>query len=283
MKKWIALLLSLVVSLSLAACGGAPAPEAEPEPQAPEYTGPTVDIGGQTVPVDETLEQSGFSPEDFSWDEATGRVTCLSREALTGVDVSSHQGEIDWAAVSADGIDFAILRVGNRGYTQGGLSQDSSFAANYTGATENGLKVGAYFFSQAVSAEEAEAEAEYVLAALNGRSLDLPIVFDWEEITEAEARTDTVDSATVTACALAFCQRVEEAGYRSAFYFNGTLGYLQYDFSQLQHLDAWYAEYSPWPSFAYAFDLWQYSKTGSVAGISGSVDLNLWFPAGAVD
>lgn len=277
MKKLCSILLCLILALSLAACGIAgPEPEV---PEEPEYTGPTVSVGGQTVPVDETLAQSEFTPEDFAVDEITGRVSCLSRSARTGIDVSSHQGEIDWAAVAGDGIDFAMLRVGNRGYTQGGLNADGRFEANLTGARENGLKVGAYFFSQAVSVEEALEEAEFVLSVLDGRELELPVVFDWEQIVEEEARTDGADSATVTACAIAFCRRLEEAGYQSAFYCNGMLGYLQYDLAQLQHLDAWYAEYSAWPSFAYAFALWQYSKTGSVDGVAGNVDLNLWFPA----
>lgn len=238
----------------------------------------TVQVGGQRVVVDESLEQSGFSAEDFSTDPDTGRVTCLSRTALTGIDVSSHQGEIDWAAVAGDGIEFAMLRVGSRGYSQGALNADKLFEQNYTGAVENGLQAGAYFFSQAVSVEEAEEEAQFVLELLNGRALDLPVVFDWEQITEDEARTDGVDSETVTACALAFCQCIEEAGYRSAFYFNATLGYLQYDFAQLSQLDAWYAQYNgDWPEFAYAFDLWQYSNTGSVAGIAGNTDLDLYF------
>lgn len=280
LKRIWSFCLCLALSLALAGCGGAAAPAEEPVVEEPEYTGPTVDIGGQTVPVDETLEPSGFTAEDFSTDPETGRVACLSREAATGIDVSSHQGEIDWAAVAGDGIEFAILRIGSRGYTQGGLKQDACFEANYAGAVENGLDVGVYLFSQAVSAEEAVEEAEFVLSILDGRELQLPVVFDWEEITDEAARTDEVDGQTVTECALAFCRRIEEAGYKTAFYCNGMVGYLRYDIAQMQHLDAWYAEYGDWPSFAYAFDLWQYSRTGAVAGIAGNVDLDLWFPTG---
>ncbi len=271
LKRYLRLPLCLLFCL-LTACGGVA------EPAEPESSGQTVEIGGQTVDVDEDLEQSGFTEADFSVDEATGRVVCLSQEALTGIDVSSHQGEIDWAAVAGDGISFAMLRIGYRGYTQGGINQDECFESNLAGATENGLSVGAYFFSQAISAEEAEEEADFVLSVLDGRSLELPVVFDWEEITQEEARTDGLDTDTLTACALAFCQRIQEAGYACAIYCNGSVGYLRYDISQLQGLDVWYAEYGDWPSFAYAFDLWQYSKTGAVEGISGSVDLDLYFP-----
>ena len=272
MKKWISALLCLVL-LGLTGCA---APSAIPKPS--DKLQVTVEMGGQTVAVDESLDQSSLDAKDFTTDAATGRISSLSRTAYTGVDVSSHQGAIDWSAVAGDGIDFAILRIGNRGYSQGALSLDEQFEANYDGATENGLKTGVYFFSQAVSVEEAQAEAAFVLAALNGRQLDLPVVFDWETIDTDDARTDGVDSQTATACCLAFCGAIQEAGYDAAFYCNGMLGYLQYDLSQLQKLDAWYAEYSDFPGFAYAFRLWQYSKTGTVAGISGDVDLNLWFP-----
>lgn len=271
-----ALVLCALFVLALSGCGLSRSLLRELEP---EETGPTVSVGGQTVHVDQNLEQSEFTQEDFSLDEATGRVTCLSREALTGIDVSSHQGDIDWAAVAGDGISFAMLRIGNRGYSQGALQADTSFETNLVGARENGLLVGCYFFSQAVSVEEAQEEADFVLTLLNGRAMDLPVVFDWEYIEDQEdARTNQVDAQTVTDCAVAFCDRIAQAGYQTAVYRNGMLGYLHYDQAQLERYDAWYAEYAPWPSFAYAFDLWQYSNTGTVAGIGGNVDLDLWFP-----
>ena len=237
----------------------------------------TVSFAGEQVVIDPELEGSRFSDTDFTTDENTGRITCLSGNALTGVDVSSHQGEIDWAQTAQDGIDFAILRIGRRGYTEGGLSADSCFETNYSGCTQQGLQVGVYFFSQAVTPDEAEEEAEYVLSLLDGRELGLPIVFDWEMIEDEDARTQGIGYETVTACAKAFCDRVEQEGYRAAFYFNDVLGFLSYDFSVMQDYDAWYAEYSSWPAFIYRFDLWQYSSSGSVAGISGDVDMDLWF------
>lgn len=271
----VLLVLCALLTVSLSGCGLTRELLREVEP---EDTGPTVSVGGQTVSVDQSLEQSEFTQEDFSVDEATGRVTCLSREALTGIDVSSHQGDIDWAAVAGDGIRFAMLRIGNRGYSQGGLQADTSFETNLTGARENGLLVGCYFFSQAVSVEEAQEEADFVLSVLNGRAMDLPVVFDWEHIEGVEeARSNQVDTETVTACAVAFCDRIAQAGYQTAVYRNGMLGYLHYDPAGLEGYGTWYAEYATWPSFAYAFDLWQYSNTGTVAGIAGNVDLNLWF------
>ena len=198
------------------------------------------------------------------------------KRAKTGVDVSIYQGEVDWPAVAADGIDFAILRVGYRGYTEGGLFPDQTFAQNLQGALDAGLEVGVYFFSQAITPEEAEEEADYILEALGGRKITYPVAFDWEPITPGEnARTDGLDGAALTRCAVAFCKRVEKAGLRPAVYFNQTQAYLRYDLRELADYDLWLAEYGVRPDFYYRFDLWQYTHTGTAAGIKGDVDLNL--------
>lgn len=236
-----------------------------------------VEIGGQTVTVDKNLKENVLTAEDFVTDPNTGRIRCLTREITTGIDVSAHQGEIDWSAVAADGIDFAFLRIAARGYTQGALMPDQQFETNYAAATEQGLDVGVYVFSQAISEEEAIEEADYVLSLLGGRQLQMPIVFDWETVDHTQARTDGIDRKTVTDAALAFCRRIEEAGYESMVYCNGIVGYLRYDLSRMQDLDLWYADYNSFPGFAYEFQLWQYSHTGKVNGIAGNVDLNLHF------
>ena len=110
------------------------------------------------------------------------------------MDVSTYQGEVDWQAVAADGIDFAILRLGYRGYTEGGLFMDESFSRNLQGALDAGLEVGVYFFSQAITPEEAEAEAAYILNAIDGYTVTYPIAFDWEPIAPgSNARTEGLD------------------------------------------------------------------------------------------
>ncbi|MGI5962970.1 MAG: GH25 family lysozyme [Lawsonibacter sp.] len=161
------------------------------------------------VPVNE------YHPEGFALDDK-GRVqyTWDGRQAKTGIDVSFYQKEIDWQAVADDGVDFAIIRLGYRGYTEGGLRTDSQFEANLQGALDAGIETGVYFFSQAITPQEAEEEAEFVLQQLAQRPLAYPVVFDWEFITPGEqARTDMMDGDTLTQCALAFCRTIEAAGY----------------------------------------------------------------------
>ncbi len=249
----------------------------EPEvPEAPEEP-VTFRFGDRELTPLEGMPLNPYDRAGFSLDQR-GRVTYEKdgKRARTGIDVSVYQKEIDWQAVAADGIDFAILRLGYRGYTEGGLFMDQSFEDNIQGALDAGLEVGVYFFSQAITPEEAEAEAEYILNALQGRKLTYPIAFDWEPIAPGkQARTDNLDGETLTGCAAAFCQRVEQEGLCPAVYFNQTLGYLRYDLRDLTQYDLWLAEYDTKPDFYYHFDLWQYTSTGQVAGIQGDVDLDL--------
>lgn len=236
-----------------------------------------IDVGDRQVEVDESLERNPLEEEHFGLDES-GQAT-YQGESLRGIDLSSHQGEVRWEEVAASGVEFAILRVGYRGYGQEGkLSEDGQFAANLAGAKAQGLMAGVYFFSQAITVEEAREEARFALSLLNGAELELPVFYDWEPVTSDTARTDGLDAETVTACAAAFCQVIGAGGYQPALYCNGELGYFSYDLGALKDYPLWYAEYGEAPTFAYRFDFWQYSNTGSVPGIDHPVDLNLYFP-----
>ena len=130
--------------------------------------------------------------------------------SYVGVDVSSYQGEIDWERVAEAGVDFAMVRLGFRGYTEGGLYEDDRFRENLEGAMAAGLDVGVYFFSQAVTEEEAREEARFVLERLEGYDITYPVVFDWERQSASDSRTLETDGAAQTACAAAFCQAIEE-------------------------------------------------------------------------
>lgn len=191
-----------------------------------------------------------------------------------GIDVSYYQGDIDWEAVRADGVEFAILRLGYRGYGEGTLNLDVEFLDNIKGAAEAGVDVGIYFFSQAITVAEAVEEADFVLRYIRDYDITYPVCFDWEPIFNDAARTDGLDRRTLTDCAVAFCERIEAAGYAPMVYFTKWLGYTQYDLSRLADYELWFAEYTDAPGFYYDFDMWQCSSKGSVAGIEGNVDMN---------
>ena len=196
--------------------------------------------------------------------------------AYVGIDVSSHQQDIDWQAVKAGGVDFAMIRVGYRGYTEGEIQPDDYFTQNIEGALAAGLDVGVYFFSQALDEKEAIDEANFVLESIKDYPLSYPVIFDWEDI-QADARTDGMNSVQLTKNALAFCSAIEKAGYRAGVYFNQRFGYEEFDLESLQDYVFWLAEYNETPSFSYHFQLWQYCNDGRVDGIQTDVDLNLAF------
>ena len=209
--------------------------------------------------------------------------TGTTYRALQGIDVSTFQQEIDWQAVADSGIDFAFIRAGYRGYGKGGIVEDDRFRQNVAGARAAGLRVGLYFFSQAITPEEAAEEAQWLVDAARDYQIDMPLVFDWENIDPSSvASGDTVRTAEmtgedVTACAVAFCAAVEAAGYDAAVYGNRWQGYYDYDFTQLKDYAFWVSAPGTADDFYYAHDFWQYSYRGTVPGITGHVDRDLWF------
>ena len=225
------------------------------------------------------VEANSLTAEDFSDGSGCPTYTGSDYQVLRGIDVSEHQHEIDWAQVAASGVDYAYVRLGYRGYTEGGLFEDPYFRANVEGALANGLQVSVYFFSQAISVQEAIEEAEYVLARIRDYNITLPVVYDWEKINgETAARTDNLDFSILNDCAVAFCDTVKNAGYEPAIYFNRHLGYYGYDLSRMTDYDFWFAlPESSFPNFYYAVDMWQYSFTEQVPGIAEPTDMNLMF------
>lgn len=195
-----------------------------------------------------------------------------------GIDVSQYQGDVDWAAVARTEVDFVIARVGGRGYTVGAIYEDTKFDEYADSAAQAGLQVGAYFFSQAISVAEAREEAYYVLDKLRGHDITGPVVFDWEVIGKSEARTYGIETGVLCAAANAFCEIIEDAGYDAMIYITDYAGYVKYDLSEVMDYPLWYANYSSdAPTFYYDFAMWQYSSKGSVDGIKGNVDMDIWF------
>ena len=221
------------------------------------------------------LTENGYDLSAFSMQD--GFMTYSGDGTVyAGVDVSQHQGAIDWQRVKDAGVEFAIIRVGNRGTSEGAISLDEQFKDNMAGAAAAGIDIGVYFFSQAVTEDEAREEARFVLTWIENYDLKYPVYYDWEDVAW-EARTDGMDPVTLTACAKAFCGEIAAAGYRAGLYFNQRFGYQEFNLSELQEYTFWLASYSATPDFRYHFDVWQYSAEGTVDGIDGAVDLNLSF------
>ena len=230
------------------------------------------------------VDKFDIPASDFSAG-ADGSVTYTGTayRVLQGIDVSTFQQDIDWQAVADSGIAFAVIRAGYRGYGKGSIVEDDRFRQNVAGARAAGLHVGLYFFSQAVTPEEAAEEAQWLVDAAHDYQIDMPLVFDWENIDQSTvAAGDTVRTAEmtgedVTACAVTFCETVTAAGYDAAVYGNRWQGYYDYDFAQLKDYAFWVSAPGTADDFYYAHDFWQYSYDGTVPGISGSVDRDLWF------
>lgn len=253
---------------SIVGCATKPTEQESDDTEEPEVWKSRYDWSGLS-----TLE-NGF----FAYSEGDQKLS----EA--GVDVSELDGEIDWASVKAAGADFAMIRLGRRGYSEGAIFLDNYFLANISGAAAAGLKVGVYFFSQAVTAQEAREEANYVVETLASTNVALsyPVAFDEEPITNGDvARTDDITSAQLTENAVTFCQTIENAGYTPMLYGN------QHDLAKLDltgrlsAYEVWYAEYDvSEPSAQVDFGMWQYSATGTVPGmdaVTGQCDMNIRF------
>ena len=230
----------------------------------------------EPVDLEPTVPENSYDPAGFYEEGGFKRYKSEDTLASVGVDVSSHQQEIDWELVAANGVEFAMIRVGYRGYSEGEIQPDEYFVQNMEGARAAGLDVGVYFFSQALDEQEAIDEANYVLEQIKDYPLSYPVIFDWEDI-EADARTDGMDSVQLTKNAIAFCDTIEQAGYRAGVYFNQRFGYEEFDLESLQDYVFWLAEYNDTPSFSFHFQIWQYCNDGRVDGIKTDVDLNLAF------
>ena len=204
-----------------------------------------------------------------------------------GIDVSNWNGTIDWAKVKEHGVDFAMIRSGFRGYGQSGsLNMDSKFVANMKGAIANNIDIGVYFYSQAITVEEAVEEADYVIKLLkeNGfeNSLTFPIVIDTEEVEDAEGRANSLTKDLRTLIVRVFCERIKQYGYTPMIYANKWWLMDKLDMNQLKDYDVWLAHYTHTndpannPSdYTGSHQIWQYTDSGKINGISTKVDLNI--------
>ncbi len=194
---------------------------------------------------------------------------------VMGMDISSFNGEIDWEKVKDQGIGFVIIRCGYRGYTSGALVEDACFVRNISEANKAGVRVGVYFFTQALNEVEAVEEASMVITLCRDYRVDLPIFIDTETAAAGAGRADLLDNETRTAVLKAFCETIESAGYRAGVYASKNWFYERVDHTQLTGYLTWLAEYKEKPTYDGSFQFWQYTSRGYVDGVTGRVDLNV--------
>ncbi len=275
-------------------------PEAPPKPETPETPEtpatpetptayPWVEPDGYlsydnySVPLYGDVSKNQLTEADFLWEG--DRISYVGSEYRTqfGIDVSAYQNRsspnntIDWNAVAGDGVDFAMVRIGFRGTASGSLNTDAFYAKNLDDAMAAGIDTGVYFFSQAISVAEAVEEADYIINLLKGHEISGPVAYDWE-MHDSSYRVYGTSPELATACALAFCKRIEEAGYQPMVYVSKYVGYNKLNLPQLRQYPIWFPEYGKnCPKFYYEMNTWQFTSSCSVEGIGGRVDANLRF------
>jgi GH25 family lysozyme M1 (1,4-beta-N-acetylmuramidase)/uncharacterized protein YjdB len=223
------------------------------------------DKDGNVVTGDQVIQGAKYS---FGSD---GRLS--SNSGTMGIDVSKWNGSIDWTAVKNSGVSYVIIRCGYRGSSTGVLVEDPKFKSNIKGAKAAGLKVGAYFFSQAVNEVEAVEEASMAVSLCSGYGLNYPIFLDVEG---SGGRGDAISRDTRTAVCKAFCATVQNSGFSAGIYANKTWFSEKINTASLTGYKIWLAQYASSPTYtATRYDMWQYSSTGKVSGISGKVDMNI--------
>lgn len=207
-----------------------------------------------------------------------------------GIDVSKYNGDINWDKVKKDGVDFAIVRVGYRGYGKSGtLCTDPNYQANIKGALAAGIKVGVYYFTEALTTDEAREEAEFCISKINDYNITLPVAIDYEYPTDGKnpigrMYNAKLTKAEATANVKAFCAAVKKAGYTPLVYANKS------DLSSLingktigNSYKVWLANYTTKTTYTNSYEYWQYTSSGKVNGITGKVDCNFWYTKKSID
>lgn len=259
----------------------------------PEYATGNIEADGLLEPVTEDdpeyhkyLENNdpyGIMTMSALWgaDSLTHQNRFSGISKVYGIDVSYYQGNIDWKKVKNSGVEFVIIRVGYRGYGSAGtLVEDPKFKTYLDGATKAGLKVGVYFYTQAITTAEAQAEAKFVLDRIKGYSLQMPVYYDIESVDYDTGRLDSagLSKAQKTALCTAFCDTIIKSGYSAGVYANYTWLNYYIDGAGLgKKYPIWLAHYTSNTNYDQRMDMWQYSGSGTVSGISAYTDVNVWY------
>ena len=271
-----------------------PVPSGEPEEEEPEEEGPVEAAApGDELPMADEADLPEGDPDDplywkyrelagldgaygSTWSAFKPRALNSGETLRKGIDVSAWQGTINWTKVAQAGVEFVFIRGAYRGVSTGRIATDGRFTDYIRGAKAAGLKVGVYIFSQAITVKEAEEEAQYLLNLVKGYSIDLPLVFDLEHYTGGRFTNADLSKSDVTKLCLAFCRKIESAGYVSMVYSNPSM--LNHDMNSDEIGRLWLANFTTQTQYTgHAYEYWQCSDIGQVSGIDAYVDLDFWF------
>lgn len=199
--------------------------------------------------------------------------------SYVGVDLSKQNGDVNFNSMKAAGVDYVMIRLGGRGYSTGQISLDENFKKNIEGAAAAGLDIGVYFYSQAISQEEALQEVNFVIQNLEPyrASVKYPIAFDMEFVANDTARIDSLTKDEKTNIATSFLESVKAAGYVPMLYGDKEWLLKEIDLARLQSYDVWLVQEQELPDYPYQFTMWQYSTEGVVNGVTGDANLNISF------
>ena len=194
-----------------------------------------------------------------------------------GCDLSYHNSDVDFDELAASGCEFVMLRCGYRGYSEGGIMKDEKFDEYASEAQRAGLKIGVYFFTQALTPEEAEEEARYTLELIEDYDISYPVAFDTEYIDDEEARTNKseISDELRSEICRAFCEKIREKGYYPMIYASENWFRRYLNVESLHEYDFWAPQYLDENDFLYDFTIWQYTDSGSIPGVRGEVDLDI--------
>ncbi|WP_287389138.1 glycoside hydrolase family 25 protein [Lachnospira sp.] len=228
--------------------------------------------------INNNLAKSIIDNDKISIDDKTGYYSYEDDkyESVAGVDLSVYQGNVDFSKVKNAGFDYCMLRVGYRTYGGGVVTADANFETYVSDALKNDLDVGVYFFTSAISTAEAKEEAQFVLDAIKPYNITYPVVVDVEEIVSGTSRQESLSVEELTEIVKTFCETIEDAGYDVMIYSNLKGFIANVNLEELEDYDKWFANYDTTPYYPYIFTMWQYSQSGSVDGIDGDVDLDIY-------
>ena len=231
------------------------------------------------IPIVDELKANTYEKDNFviTDDELLEYYDGDNLISHKGIDVSRYQKNIDWNKVAKDDVEYAFIRLGIRGYSEGAIQKDDNFEKNIKGALDNNIDVGVYFFTQATSVEEAEEEAEFVLDEIEPYNVTYPVVLDVEAVSSDKARAKDLTKEERTEYAIAFLEKIKNAGYTPMIYGNLKTFMLLLDMEQLEVYDKWFAQFDTELYFPYDFKIWQYTDEGKVSGIGTDVDINISF------